>query len=459
VTEDTRVLLADIGSTFTKVCLIRRSPPELLATAAAPTTVTSDVRIGFENACSQLNTDVSTISERLVCSSAAGGLRIVAVGLVPEFTLKAAKMAALGAGGKVIRAFSYRLTESDLDELKTLRPDVLLLTGGTDGGDQGYLLENAKKIQAAAPDLPLIVAGNRDAKESLRTIFKTHPAVRFVANVMPELRRLNLAPASEAIRDLFLSRIVEAKGISRVRSTAKILMPTPMAVLKAITLLSKGLPGTPGLGELFAVDMGGATTDVYSCATGAPEQGNVTLRGLPEPFEKRTVEGDIGMRHTLHFLLEELSLETFCQGQPFLPEAVKGWVARVQEQPDRLPQNEEETLIDCALAAAGCLIAAKRHCGKLEEVYLPEGRAYLQEGKDLAKVSWILGSGGPLVKNRDPKKILLGLVRRSSLEALLPVSPGFLLDQNYILWAMGLLAEADPACAFALLKRHLLPLS
>ncbi len=451
-------LLGDVGSTFTKLCLVDAGAPAVLASAAAPTTVGTDVNAGFDAALGRLGPRAREAGRILVSSSAAGGLRIAAVGLVPELTMKAARIAALGAGGKVVGAFSFRLTAQDLAGLRELRPDMILLAGGTDGGDTEHIIHNAGALAAGLPGVPVVAAGNREAREELERIFAGRPEVRFAANVMPEVRRLDLDPARACIRELFLERIVAAKGLDRLRSRAEVVRPTPEAVLRAVALLSRGHGGSPGLGELLAVDVGGATTDVYSCAEGRPSSPAVVLRGLPEPFEKRTVEADIGMRHTIAHLLEQCDVEEVARAARATADEVRAWAGAVAGDPGHLPASEREHRIDAALAAAGCRLAVARHCGWLEECYTPEGRVYVQEGKDLGPVRCVVGSGGPLAAG-GPRagEVLAGARRAPGESRLLPSAPEFLIDRRYLLWAMGLLADHEPAAALELMKRHLEP--
>jgi len=452
-----RYLLADIGSTFTKVCLVDTATVEVLATSSAPTTIASDVNAGFDAALEKMPAvPLDGIEATLVCSSAAGGLQIAAVGLVPELTLQAAKYAALGAGGKVIRAFSYLLTGEDLQALRDLKPDIVLLSGGTDGGNTQYILQNARSLQERLPTIPLIVAGNRAAEDELREVFRGRPDVFFTRNVMPDLHTLNLEPAREQIRNVFLDRIVLAKGLSKLQARAQVVMPTPEAALRAVSLLSAGMEGrAPGMGELLMVDIGGATTDVYSCAAGLPESAATILKGLPEPFNKRTVEADIGMRHTLRYLLEEAGLERLCAENGLEPDAVRQWADLVTAEPGRVPATSQERAIDVACARAGCGIAVSRHCGKLEETYTSAGRLYIQQGKDLGRVKTVIGSGGPLAWAGAARVILEAARRKAGDAALKPHAPALFVDERYLMWAMGLLAEREPRAALALMRKHI----
>jgi uncharacterized protein (TIGR01319 family) len=451
----TRYLLGDVGSTFTKLLVVETDGPALLAAAAAPTTIGTDVNEGFDVALARLGITTDDCRETLVSSSAAGGLRIAAVGLVPDLTMKAASLAALGAGGTVVGAFSFTLTQDDRLRLEQLRPDLVLLAGGTDGGDATHIIQNARALASWLPQTPVVVAGNRTAYDELRDIFAGRTDVHFTANVLPDLKRMDLDPARESIRAVFLERIVESKGLARLRSRARVVMPTPEAVLQAVSLLAEGHGDAAGLGELLTVDIGGATTDVYSCADGRPGREDVVLRGVPEPFHKRTVEADIGLRYTLPHLVEKLDLDRLARESDLDPAAMHAWVQTVVAQPDRLPATPEEARMDTALAAAGCSIAVERHSGRLEEVFTPEGRFFVQEGKDLGRVKWIIGTGGPVAHSTEAAAILRACVRMPGSLSLGPVAPELLVDRRYLLWAMGLLAGTEPVAALALMKGHL----
>ena len=247
---------------------------------------------------------------RLACSSAAGGLRIVAVGLVPNLTVAAARRAALGAGARVVAAYGGRLNADELAELATLVPDLVLLAGGTDGGDREVLLENAARLADLPVSAPFIVAGNKEASPEAAAILRAggkeaHSAL----NVLPRLQQIVVEPARELIRRLYLERIARAKGLDRAQQfVGRVIMPTPAAVLQAVQLLADGTPNQPGWGSLLCVDIGGATTDVHSVAPDMSHPGAVR-RGLPEPYAMRTVEGDLGLRVSAPALLESVGAE------------------------------------------------------------------------------------------------------------------------------------------------------
>ena len=297
-----QVLLIDFGSTYTKVTAADLETREILGTAASYTTVETDINEGLEKALAKLfdKTGEIDFDARFACSSAAGGLKMISCGLVPELTAEAAKQASLGAGAKVMKVYSYQLTEGDKAEIEALKPDIFLLTGGTDGGNKNNIIANAKMLAVSKGDFPILLAGNRNAADECRRILEeAGKKVIVTENVMPRFNELNIGPAQSKIREIFLERIISAKGLSEASQLISgIMMPTPAAVLTAMELLSKGTESQSGWGDLIGVDVGGATTDVYSMSYGEPNGVNTVIKGLPEPYAKRTVEGDIGMRYS-----------------------------------------------------------------------------------------------------------------------------------------------------------------
>ena len=169
------------------------------------------------------------VEHKLACSSAAGGLKMVAIGLVPELTVEAAKRAALGAGAKVSSVFCYELTDAELQQIIRYSPDLILLAGGTDGGNKETIIHNAEKIAESNLDVPIIVSGNKVASPTVEKILKSAQKEVFVSeNVMPKLERLNIEPVRKTIREVFLSKIIYAKGLSKIsKFTGNVIMPTP----------------------------------------------------------------------------------------------------------------------------------------------------------------------------------------------------------------------------------------
>ena len=273
------VLLIDFGSTYTKVTAVDLDTEEILGTSQSFTTIETDINDGLNNAVKILREKIGDIefSEQYACSSAAGGLKMVSIGLVPELTMKAAKMASLGAGAKVMKTYAYQLTEADLEEIDEINPDIVLLTGGIDGGNKEVIVYNAGVLAKSKRNFPIVYAGNRNCASTCKEILKDKN-VFICENVMPQLEQPNVEPAQKQIREIFLQEIVKAKGLSDAEKLiGDILMPTPSAMLTAMKLLAKGTRHEEGIGDLVGVDLGGATTDIYSMCQGLPSQSGTVL--------------------------------------------------------------------------------------------------------------------------------------------------------------------------------------
>ena len=453
------VLLIDFGSTYTKVTAVDLDSESLIGTASAYTTVQTDINEGLENALCELEKKTGKIefSERFACSSAAGGLRMVTSGLVPELTAEAAKRASLGAGAKVIKVYSFELTEDDAAEIGEIKPDILLLCGGTDGGNKECIINNAKTVAKIPADFPVIIAGNRAASAECKHILSGRET--FVCeNVMPKFGTLNIVPAQKEIRELFLRRIIEAKGLSKASELISgIMMPTPSAVLKAMTLLADGTDGEPGIGELIAIDVGGATTDVYSIASGMPTRSDTVFKGLPEPYAKRTVEGDIGMRYSLHGICEAAGMAKISQLSGLSESRCEELAEHLSRNTDIIPQGDSELeAFDYALACAAVETAVTRHAGTMEEAYTLMGLTFVQSGKDLTEAKRIVVTGGSLIHTGRTAEIAAhALYNPANPNSLKPKTADILVDRKYILSAMGLLSEHYPKAALRIMKKEL----
>ena len=453
------VLLIDFGSTYTKVTAVDLDSESLIGTASAYTTVQTDINEGLENALCELEKKTGKIefSERFACSSAAGGLRMVTSGLVPELTAEAAKRASLGAGAKVIKVYSFELTEDDAAEIGEIKPDILLLCGGTDGGNKECIINNAKTVAKIPADFPVIIAGNRAASAECKHILSGRET--FVCeNVMPKFGTLNIVPAQKEIRELFLRRIIEAKGLSKASELISgIMMPTPSAVLKAMTLLADGTDGEPGIGELIAVDVGGATTDVYSIASGMPTRSDTVFKGLPEPYAKRTVEGDIGMRYSLRGICEAAGMSRIAALSGLSVNRCEELAEHLSRNTDIIPQGDSELeAFDYALAGAAVETAVTRHAGTMEEAYTLMGLTFVQSGKDLTEAKRIVVTGGSLIHTGRTAEIAAhALYNPANPNSLKPKTADILVDRKYILSAMGLLSEHYPKAALRIMKKEL----
>ncbi len=446
------VLLIDFGSTNTKLTAIDLDQPALLGTAVAFTTIESDIGDGLNTALAQLEQNCGRLhyEHRFACSSAAGGLRMITCGLVPALTAEAAHLASLGAGAKVIKVYSYELTEEDIAEIDANKPDILLLTGGVDGGNKECIIHNASMLARCQSDFPILLAGNRTAAADCRQLLAGRRVVS-CPNVMPKLNELNIEPVQVEIRRLFLDNIIKAKGLTRESQLISgIMMPTPSAVKQAVELLAGDSR------ELIAVDLGGATTDVYSVNDGMPHDDNIIYKGLEEPYSKRTVEGDIGMRYSAEGIVSAVGMKRMIElsGQP--PDRIEQLLSSLKQHPDALPHTAEECALDFALAAAAVETAVLRHAGTIREEFTPAGKVYVQQGKDLRAVGRMVLTGGAAIHaERLPEIAAHALQNTSHPNALLPTKLHLFVDKSYILSAIGLLAEHYPQAALTIMKKEL----
>ena len=453
------ILLIDFGSTYTKLTAVDVDAEVILGTAASFTTIETDINDGLTNGMKILEEKIGKLEYEAcyACSSAAGGLRMVTSGLVPELTGEAAKLASLGAGAKVVGIYAFQLTEDDVEDIKKLNPDIFLLVGGTDGGNTECIIHNAKMIAGMKPDFPIVIAGNRNAARECERIlagFETHVC----PNVMPKFGKLEIEPTQKKIREIFLNRIIQAKGLSKAAELlSDIMMPTPAAVLQAMELLSKGSENEHGIGDLVAVDVGGATTDVYSIADGMPEHMNTVYKGLPEPYAKRTVEGDIGMRYSIQGIVDVATARRLAELSGLSEDRVLELVEFLKHNKDKTPEGDPELVaLDYALASSAIEEAVRRHAGTIYETYTMMGQTFVQEGKNLTKVKEIVVTGGSLIHTEKTAEIAAhALYSQNHPDSLRPRHANVWVDRTYILAAMGLLSSYYPDVALRIMKKEL----
>lgn len=456
------VILIDFGSTYTKLTAVDIEKEEIIATSKSITTVTTNIMDGFLDAFSKMNQALEGIDiqicDKLACSSAAGGLKMITIGLIPELTAEAAKRAALGAGARVIGIYSHEITKTEIKKIIESKPEIILLSGGTDGGNKECIIHNAEMISKYLKGIPVVVAGNKNAVDYIEELFTENEMFfKITENVMPRLNVLNVEPAKEAIREVFMEKIIEAKGIKHVEDyISGILMPTPAAVLKAAQLLADGTDNEDGIGDLIIVDIGGATTDIHSISYGEPTKPSVTLRGLEEPYAKRTVEGDLGMRVSALSLFEAAGtkrLKKYSKQEYNIYEKCLYLSNNINE----IAVKKEDIEFDEALSMAATEISMERHSGVLETVYTPMGAVFMQTGKDLSNVKNLIGTGGVIVHSENPSRILkAALSDPDNITSLKPVKPKLLLDKDYILSAMGLMARDYPDTALRIMKKYII---
>jgi uncharacterized protein (TIGR01319 family) len=472
-------VLIDFGSTYTKVVAVDVDTATVVGRAQSASTVQTDVREGLLDALTQLHERHGLFKSRpvdlgaldgvlaLASSSAAGGLRMAVIGLVPGLTVEAANQAALGAGAKLIGSWSFKLRDHALAEIEAQRPDMVLLTGGTDGGDSETILHNARFLAGSPLAVPIVVAGNQTVAEQVGEILRAGgKEVRAAENVMPRSGKLAVAAAREEIRKLFMERITQAKGMDRLGAYVPVILPTPMAVLEGALLGAQGTNDESGGNDLVVVDVGGATTDVHSIGYGQATGPQVAEQGLPEPFAKRTVEGDLGIRFNAGTLVERVGIECFeNEFRVAFPQfdvsrgEIAEYVNLISRETSQVPQSVWHSAVDAQLAHMAVNIGIERHVGKKERIVTHQGEAWLYYGKDLSETRTVIGTGGVFIYNPHVAHILsAGTNGNDRYEVLRPKQPTLFVDQSYLLYAVGLLSQKRPDVGLRLFKNTIRPL-
>ena len=453
-------LCVDFGSTFTKLCVLDLENGELVMTTKRPTTVETDAKIALLACLAEAKSYVGEKGVKdgriITSSSAAGGLRMVVVGLTKRFSLLAGKNVALGAGARIIKTYENNLTADDVGEIEQINPEILLLCGGIEGGNTDRILHNARMLKRADVSSYVVYAGNQEIASYIRQELVNSSISCYIAeNVFPAYGQLNGAPAGEVIRQLFMERIVGAKGLASAFSIiGRVVMPTPAAVLAGGQLLSRGTAFDAGVGGLMVFDVGGATTDVYSYL----EENTSAAKhiGSPEPFAKRTVEGDLGVRSSCLSLMEAMKISGKAE---IAEQELQACCKKRAEAPTYVPDNEMQRKIDLILAEGAVEISARRHCGKATNAYARNVCEAI-EGKDLREINGIIGTGGPLIHSRNPAEVLRKAIGRpAEKELLLPKESKFYLDKRYILYAIGLCADINPASALHIAKENIVEIN
>lgn len=442
-------LLFDVGSTYTKGILVDITKEKIIATANSVTTADTDIRFGIETIKSKMGDLLEhvNVTKTLVCSSAKGGLTMIAVGLIPDLTLKAATLACYSAGAKVIGSYSFELNQHEIEEIEASNCDILLLCGGTDGGNSTVVINNANQLASIKRKFPIIYAGNKSCQDQVKNVLNNAGfECTLCNNVMPTYGVLEVDECRNRIREIFLDHIIKAKGLSSFSTLIEeIILPTPYSVMEALKLLAKGTVNEHGWGDLMAVDIGGATTDVYSMNSKVMIADKVEVKGLQEPLEKRSVEGDLGVRfNAKHVLaLKKNEAENSVEFNDYIH----------QFSTDRTAVPNP--VFDQQLAIWCCEIAAGRHAGRIETVYTPLGVSYFQQGKDLRDVKIMIGIGGPILYSSHPEEILEKAIYSDvKKEILLPYKTDYYLDKQYVVSCLGLLASRHPDEVLRILKKN-----
>jgi uncharacterized protein (TIGR01319 family) len=452
------VLVAEIGSTTTIVNAfheIESQSPVFLGQGFAPTSVLEgDVRKGLEGAIESLksNLKADTLSWKHIfaSSSAAGGLRMTVHGLVYDMTVRAAREAALGAGANVHLVTAGRMRKSDIRKLSAIHPNIILIAGGVDYGERDIPLHNAELIAEAlimeGKPIPVIYAGNIENREDVREIFKEYPGrLALVENVYPRIDELVIEPTRHIIQEVFEEHIIHAPGMEHIRDLVDgPIIPTPGGVLAAAKVLKEEI------GDLIVFDVGGATTDLHSVSEGSEEVSRLLVS--PEPVAKRTVEGDLGVFINRLNILEMETEEKLSRSLGIKESEIR----KLVENLGPIPAGREEILLVEELAKIAARTALERHAGNFRNLYGPQGKTRIAEGKDLTSVKYCIGTGGALTRLPDGADIIRKIIANHNGAGLYPSQEAeFLLDRHYTMASLGVLSKKYPQAAVQLMKESL----
>ncbi|MFC8504481.1 glutamate mutase L [Pedococcus sp. NPDC057267] len=427
-------LAVDFGSTFTKAALVDTGDGRLVATASTPTTIGTDVLDGYRSVLDELESHGAP-DEVVACSSAGGGLRLAVVGYERDVTAEAGHRVGLSAGARVEHVAAGRLDGAGVAALRVSRPDIVLLVGGTDGGNADVLLHNATRLARARITAPVVVAGNADAAEEVAAVLaSTGRTFTVTDNVLPRIGVIIPDAARAAIRAAFLHHVIGGKGLSRGPEFGRLVRAaTPDAVLGGVEVLADAVGG-----DVLVVDIGGATTDVYSVITPQGEDAGLAKDVVAPLWHARTVEADLGMRWNAEGVVAAAAREHLP-----VPDGLEAYAARLAADPGHLPSDDHERALDLALARTAAVVAVRRHAR-------PAGPG--SSPRPLADVAVVVGSGGVLRHSPAPDRdaVLTAVATDHAGGWKVPRDARVVTDTAYLLAAVGLLREGHPEAARAL---------
>jgi hypothetical protein len=366
-----------------------------------------------------------------VSSSAAGGLRMTVHGLTAGMTSRAAREAALNAGGIVAFVTAGPLGGDDVDRIRRAAPNMVVLAGGVDYGDRDVVVANAHRLATLGGGIPVVFAGNVAARAEVRRVLGAAGTdVAVAGNVFPEVDVVDVEPVRRIVHDRFNQHIVTAPGLAGLAARTRWpVLPTPSAVLRAAELFADEA------GDCLVVDAGGATTDVHSVTLGSAywaEHG-----ADPEPRVRRTVEGDLGVH------VNAASVAELAGGD--LPDRIGGLTPFATA-------GSRDTVV--RLRAAAVATAVRRHAAAVRDVIVPGGRKQAAHGgTDLTAVRWVIGTGGALTRVPGGEGVLRELCRGAGRHLLPEPEATALLDTGYLLSALGVVAQAHPEAVRATLRQ------
>jgi len=474
------ILATDCGSPTTKAILIEKVDGVFRQTfrGEAPTTVeepVADVTVGVINAATEVG---ELAGRRLVneqgelirpardgegcdiyisTSSAGGGLQMMVAGIVREMTAASAKRAALGAGAivmDVIAANDKRLPHEQIQRIRELRPDMILVSGGTDGGNTAKVVEIAERIAPARPQprfgknyrMPLIYAGNKDAADLVRNALGDSVELSVVPNLRPVLEHENLGPARDAIHDLFLEHVMaHAPGYDKlIRWSDAPIMPTPGAVGDILQMIAKR-EGINAVG----VDIGGATTDVFSVFSGTFNR--TVSANLGMSYSISNVCAEAGMANVLRWVHVDMDERT-------LRNRVKNKMIR----PTTIPQTLEALIFEQAVSREALRLAYIQHkefATTLKGVQQQRtvGDLFSQEkgGRSIVDnmaLDLLVASGGVLSHAPRMQQTAAMLIDAFEPEGITTLAK----DSIFMMPHLGVLAQVHPQAAIEVFERDCL---
>lgn len=448
------VLVAEIGSTTTVVNAftdINAKTPMFYGQGQAPTSVLDgDVRIGLGRAIDDLcrKKGISNIEyeQMFATSSAAGGLKMTVHGLVYDMTAKAAKEAALGAGGIIHFITAGRLRRTDLKKILEIQPNLILIAGGVDYGERETAIYNSEMIRNLNLNIPVIYAGNCENRDEVGLIFDEESGIKLyvVDNVYPKIDDLNVEPCRKIIQDAFEDHIIHAPGMEHIRDIVTgPIIPTPGAVMECTKLLSGCI------GNVITLDVGGATTDLHSVTEDGEQISKILIH--PEPKGKRTVEGDLGVFVNMANIVNLIGEKRLQEELPDID------VKSIMKSYNAIPKTPEEIRFVERLTKEAVCQAVERHAGRIRYIYGPSGRTTVAEGKDLTQVKYIVGTGGALTRLPARVEIIKEITKHDQTGLLL--FPGehaeILIDNDYNMASLGVLSLKYKDAAVKLLEESL----
>ncbi|MDA3941748.1 MAG: GlmL-related ornithine degradation protein [Spirochaetia bacterium] len=456
------VLVAEIGSTTTLVNAFDRvdyTNPVFLGQGTAPTSIEQgDVRIGLDSAIKNLKESLPegpseiTWNSFLATSSAAGGLRMTVHGLVYDMTVKAAKEAALGAGANIHQITAGNMRQSDIDRMISINPNIIMIAGGVDYGERNTALQNSQTIcnalNLASLKIPVIYAGNIENQIEITNIFANYEGKLIVVdNVYPRIDDLQIAPARKIIQAVFENHIIHAPGMEHIRYMVDgPIVPTPGGVMLAAEILKEEI------GDLLVIDIGGATTDIHSVTSGSEEINRILIS--PEPYAKRTVEGDLGIYINRENVLK-LLIGNRKDNNPESEKLKSNLIQSVQKL-GPIPKTDIEKNLAHSLTQTAAVTALARHAGSFRDLYGPQGKTKIAEGRDLTAIKYCIGTGGALTRLNNGIEIMQKMIKNTGVKKLYPGDgTTFLIDKNYTMASLGVLSKQFPAASVKLLKQGL----